>query len=126
MRFVVATLVELMALWLSACSQGAEGLFLKFREMSLANPLWSAPRVHGELLKLGIEVAQSTVAKYMSKSGQGRSQTWKRLLHNHAAGIAAMDFLVVPTIGCKLLFIGRDCQQPRYREPMAQRYACQT
>ena len=106
MRFMIATLVGLMALWLSACSQGAEGLFLKFREMSLANPLWSAPRIHGELLKLGIEVAQSTVAKYMSKSGQGRSQRWKRLLHNHAAGIAAMDFLVVPTIGRKLLFVG--------------------
>jgi transposase InsO family protein len=72
--------------------------------MSLANRLWGAPRIHGELLKLGIEVAQSTVAKYMSKSGRGRSQTWKTFLHNHAAGIAAMDFLVVPTIGFKLLF----------------------
>ncbi|MDT7810573.1 MAG: putative transposase [Acidobacteriaceae bacterium] len=56
------------------------------REMSLANRLWGAPRIHGELLKLGIEVAQSTVAKYMAKSGRGRSQTWKIFLHNHAAG----------------------------------------
>src|SRR5471030_373473 len=75
------------------------------REMSLANPLWGAPRIHGELLKLGIEVAQSTVAKYMARRGGGSSQTWKTFLHNHAAGIAAMDFLVVPTIGFKLLFV---------------------
>jgi len=75
------------------------------RDMSLANRLWGAPRIHGELLKLGIEVAQSTVAKYMAKSGRGRSQTWKTFLHNHAAGIAAMDFLVVPTVGFKLLFV---------------------
>ncbi len=75
------------------------------REMSLANRLWGAPRIHGELLKLGIEVAQSTVAKYMAKSGRGRSQTWKTFLHNHTAGVAAMDFLIVPTVGFRLLFI---------------------
>src|SRR5260370_39928495 len=75
------------------------------RDMSLANRLWGAPRIHGELLKLGIEVAQSTVAKYMAKSGRGRSQPWKTFLHNHAAGIAAMDFLIVPTVGFKLLFV---------------------
>jgi hypothetical protein len=73
--------------------------------MSLANRLWGAPRIHGELLKLGIEVAQSTVAKYMARSGRGRSQTWKTFLHNHAAGIGAMDFLVVPTAGFRLLFV---------------------
>ena len=75
------------------------------REMSLANRLWGAPRIHGELLKLGIDVAQSTVAKYMAKGGRGRSQTWKTFLSNHAAGIAAMDFLIVPTVGFKLLFV---------------------
>jgi transposase InsO family protein len=75
------------------------------REMSLANRLWGAPRIHGELLKLGIEVAQSTVAKYLAKSGRGGSQTWKTFLHNHTAGIGAMDFLVVPTVGFKLLFV---------------------
>ena len=57
--------------------------------MSLANRLWGAPRIHGELLKIGVEVAQSTVAKYMAKRGRGRSQTWKTFLQNHAAGIAA-------------------------------------
>src|SRR3977135_169488 len=75
------------------------------REMSLTNRLWGAPRIHGELLKLGIEVAQSTVAKYRARSGRGRSQTWKTFLHNHAAGIAALGFLVVPTVGFRLLFV---------------------
>jgi transposase InsO family protein len=75
------------------------------REMSLANRLWGAPRIHGELLKLGIEVAQSTVAKYMARRGRGGSQTWKTFLHNHAAGVGAMDFLIVPTVGFKLLFV---------------------
>jgi transposase InsO family protein len=75
------------------------------REMNLANRLWGAPRLHGELLKLGIEVAQSTVAKYMAKSGRGRSQTWKTFLANHSAGIGAMDFLIVPTVGFRLLFV---------------------
>jgi len=75
------------------------------REMSLANRLWGAPRIHGELLKLGIEVAQSIVAKYMATTGRGRLQTWKAFLHNHAAGIGAMDFLVVPTVGFRLLFV---------------------
>jgi hypothetical protein len=75
------------------------------REMSLANRLWGAPRIHGELLKLGIDVAQSTVAKYMVRSGRGRSQTWKTFLQNHAAGIGAMDFLIVPTVGFRLLFV---------------------
>ncbi len=75
------------------------------RDMSLANRLWGAPRIHGELLKLGIEVAQSTVAKYMAKSGRGRSQTWKTFLHNHTAGVDAMDFLIVPTVGFRLLFV---------------------
>jgi transposase InsO family protein len=75
------------------------------REMSLANRLWGAPRIHGELLKLGFEVAQSTVAKYMARRGRGPSQTWKTFLHNHSAGIGAMDFLIVPTIGFRLLFV---------------------
>jgi transposase InsO family protein len=76
------------------------------RRMSVENPLWGAPRIHGELLKLGIEVAQSTVAKYMAKRRPGGSgQTWKTFLRNHAAGIGAMDFLVVPTINFRLLSV---------------------
>ena len=73
--------------------------------MSRANPLWGAPRIHGELLKLGIEVAQSTVAKYMTRCRRPPSQSWKSFLHNHAAGIAAMDLFVVPTIDFRLLYI---------------------
>ena len=70
----------------------------------MVNPLWGAPRIHGELLKLGIEVAQSTVAKYMVKQRRPPSQSWKTFLRNHANGIAAIDLFVVPTVNFKLLF----------------------
>jgi hypothetical protein len=73
-------------------------------EISLANPLWGAPRVHGELLKLGIEVAQSTVSKYMAKGGRPPSQSWWTFLRNHADGIASVDLFVVPTITFRLLY----------------------
>ncbi len=73
------------------------------REMSRANRLWGAPRIHGELLKLGFEVAQSTVAKYMINRRGPPSQSWTTILHNHADGIAAVDLFVVPTIGFKLI-----------------------
>jgi hypothetical protein len=68
------------------------------RDMSIANPLWGAPRIHGELLKLGIDVGQTTVAKYMARRRQPPSQGWKTFLRNHADGIASMDLFVVPTI----------------------------
>ena len=64
-----------------------------------------APRIYGELLKLGIEIAQTTVAKYMARHGRRRSQTWKTFLNYHAAGIGAMDFLIVPIVGFRLLFV---------------------
>jgi transposase InsO family protein len=74
------------------------------RRMSLENPLWGAPKIHGELLKLGIEVAQSTVSKYMVPR-QGRPlQTWKTFLRNHAEGIASIDLFVVPTVAFEQLF----------------------
>ena len=73
--------------------------------MSVDNPLWGAPRIHGELLKLGFDVAQSTVAKYMVKRGGPPSQGWLTCLHNHAPNIAAMDLFVVPTIGFDLLYV---------------------
>ena len=57
------------------------------RDMSLANPLWGAPRIHGELLKLGIDVGQTTVAKYMAKRRRPPSQGWRTFLRNHADGI---------------------------------------
>ena len=68
------------------------------------NPLWGAPRIHGELLKLGFEVAQSSVAKYMVKRRGPTSQRWRAFLSNHAPDIAAMDLFVVPTIGFDLLY----------------------
>ena len=74
------------------------------RRMSMENPLWGAPRIHGELLKLGFSVAQSTVAKYMVKRRGPPSQGWRTFLRNHAPDIAAMDLFVVPTIGFKLLY----------------------
>src|SRR6266849_313208 len=74
------------------------------RQMSRENLLWGAPRIHGELLKLGIEIAQSTVAKYMGRRGGSGSQGWKTFLGNHAPQIAAIDLFVVPTIGFKLLY----------------------
>jgi transposase InsO family protein len=74
------------------------------RQMSVDNPLWGAPRIHGELLKLGFEVAQSTVAKYMVKRWGPPSQGWRTFLRNHAPEIAAMDLFVVPTVGFSLLY----------------------
>jgi transposase InsO family protein len=74
------------------------------REMSIANPLWGAPRIHGELLKLGIDVGQTTVAKHMARRRQPPSQGWKTFLRNHADGIASMDLFVVPTISFRLLY----------------------
>src|SRR4029453_17271173 len=67
--------------------------------MSVDNRLWGAPPIHGELLKLGFAVAQSTVAKYMAKKSGPSGQSWGTFLHNHAPHIAAMDLFVVPTIG---------------------------
>ena len=74
------------------------------RKMSTDNPLWGAPRIHGELLKLGFEVAQSSVAKYMVKRRGPPSQGWRTFLRNHAPNIAAMDLFVVPTIRFDVLY----------------------
>ena len=74
------------------------------RRMSTENPLWGAPRIHGELLKLGFEVAQSSVAKYMVKRFGPPSQGWRAFLRNHVPDIAAMDLFVVPTVGFNLIY----------------------
>ena len=74
------------------------------REISLANPLWGAPRIHGELLKLSIDVGQTSVAKYMARRRRPPSQGWRTFLLNHADGIASIDLFVVPTISFKLLY----------------------
>jgi transposase InsO family protein len=74
------------------------------QRMSRENPLWGASRIHGELLMLGFEVAQSTVSKYMSRGGRLPSQSWKTFLRNHAEAIAAIDMCVVPTVSFDCLF----------------------
>jgi hypothetical protein len=85
------------------------------RRMCSENPLWGAPRIHGELLKLGFAVAQSTVSKYMLRGRRPPLQSWQTFLHNQANGIAAVDLLVVPTLTFGRLFafivlgIGRRC-----------------
>jgi hypothetical protein len=73
--------------------------------MSEQNPLWGAPRIHGELAKLGIDVSQATVAKYMARRRPPSSQTWHTFLTNHVHQIVATDFFVVPTATCRLLFV---------------------
>ncbi len=75
------------------------------REMSQANVLWGAPRIHGELLKLGIDVSQATVRRYMIKHRKPPSQHWRTFLDNHLKNTVSIDLFVVPTINFKLLFV---------------------
>jgi transposase InsO family protein len=75
------------------------------RKMSLANPLWRAPRIHGELLKLGIEVSQATVAKYMARPQKPPSQTWRAFLHNNVNQLVSTDFFVVSTVTFRVLYV---------------------
>jgi len=72
--------------------------------MSIANSLWGAPRIHGELLKLGIDIGQTSAAKYMVRRRDSPSQGWSTFLRNHADGIAAIDMFVVPAISFRLLY----------------------
>ena len=73
--------------------------------MSAANPLWGAPRIHGELLKLGIEISQATVAKYMVRRRGTPSPTWRSFLRTQAAGIAAIDMFIVASASFRLLYV---------------------
>ena len=94
--------------WKSRCRGGRPKVPFEIRQlirdMSLANPLWGAPRIHGELLKLGIDLGQTSVAKYMARHRRPPSQGWKTLLRNHADGIASIDLFVVPTLSFTLLY----------------------
>ena len=94
--------------WKSACKGGRPsvdaGLRTLIRRMSAENLLWGSPRIHGEFLKLGYKVAQSTVAKYMPRRQAPPSQGWRTFLRNHAPDIAAIDLFVVPTIGFRVLY----------------------
>jgi putative transposase len=73
--------------------------------MATANPLWGAPRIHGELLKLGIDVAERTVSRLMPKRRFLPSQTWRTFLANHARDMVSLDFFTVPTAGLRVLFV---------------------
>jgi putative transposase len=73
--------------------------------MSLANPLWGAPRIHGELLKLGIAVSQTTVAKYVPRRRRPPSPTWRAFLRHHVSELASIDFFTVPTATFRVLFV---------------------
>jgi hypothetical protein len=81
--------------------------------MCSANPLWSAPRIHGELLKVGIEVSQATVAKYMGRRIGTPSPTWRTFLRNQASGIAAIDMFVVPSAIFRILFVMNSGARPQ-------------
>ena len=83
----------------------SRGVIDLIRKMSLANPRWGAPRIHGELLKFGFEISQATVAKYMVRQRRPPSQTWRTFLQNHAKDLVAADFFVVPTVFFDLLFV---------------------
>jgi putative transposase len=100
---------RLLWTWESRCRLGRPAVPLDIRvlirTMSAANPLWGAPRIHSELLKLGIDVGQATVAKYMARHRRPPSQTWRTFLRNHIGQIAAADFFVVPTATWRLLFV---------------------
>ena len=87
--------------WQRIADRGLRDLI---RRMSKENRLWGASRIHGELLMLGFEVAQSTVSKYIARPSKPPSQTWKTFLRNHAEAIAAIDMCVVPTLTFDLLF----------------------
>jgi putative transposase len=95
--------------WKSRCRLGrpavSPNVRLLIRTMAEANPLWGAPRIHGELLKLGIDVSQATVARYMPRHRRPPSQTWRTFLANHVDQIVAADFFIVPTVTYRLLFV---------------------
>jgi len=75
------------------------------RQMSAANPLWGAPRIHGELLKLGIEISQGSVSKYMVKPDRPPSQSWHTFLTNHTKDIVSIDFFTVPTVTFGMIYV---------------------
>ena len=75
------------------------------RKMSRDNPTWGAPRIHGELLKLGIDIGESSVTKYMLRSRKPPSQTWRTFLDNHVSQLVSVDFFTVPTIRFQVLYV---------------------
>jgi transposase InsO family protein len=95
--------------WKSRRRRGRPRIAMELRDlirrMSRANPLWGAPRIHGELLKLGLTVSQATVSKYIFRRRKPPSQTWRAFLKNHAKDLIAVDFFTVPTATFRILFV---------------------
>ena len=83
--------------------------------MSRENPLWGAPRIHGELLKLGIDVSQATVTRYIVRHPKSPSRTWRTFLDNHVGCLVSIDFLVVPTATFAVLFVFIVLRHERWR-----------
>ena len=75
------------------------------QRMAAANPFWGAPRIHGELLKLGMEISERTVSRLMPQSRKPPSQTWRAFLHNHVRDLVSVDFFTVPTVNFRVLFV---------------------
>jgi putative transposase len=75
------------------------------RRMSRENPSWGAPRIHGELLKLGIDIAETSVSKYLVRTRKPPSQTWRTFLENHVQSLVSVDFFTVPTIRFQVLYV---------------------
>ena len=75
------------------------------RTMSCENPLWGAPRIHGELLKLGIDIGETSVSKYLVRRHKPPSQTWRTLLDNHVKSMVSVDLFTVPTIRFQVLYV---------------------
>jgi len=101
------TLVDrLLWVWLSRIWSGWRSALAIVRpETVVANPSWGAPRIHGELLKLGIDIGESSVSKYMVRNRKPPSQTWRTFLENHAQQLVSIDFFTVPTIRFQVLYV---------------------
>ena len=88
------------------------------RRISLENPLWGAPRIHGELLKLGYDLCETTIAKYMVRRPGPPSQSWRTFIRNHMSDLAAIDFFTVHTAGFKTLYVFLILSLDRRRDPL--------
>jgi putative transposase len=84
-------------------------------QMAAANPLWRAPRIHGELKMLGIDISERTVSRILRRVRRPPNQTWKTFLHNHIGQMVSIDFFTVPTITMKVLFVLRELEHDRRR-----------
>ena len=73
--------------------------------MSRANPTWGAPRIHGELLKLGMNIGETSVSKYLVRQRKPPSQTWRTFLENHVKNLVSVDFFTVPTLRFQVLYV---------------------